>query len=195
MSAIGTGTVIAVVNKGARALSFYGDAPWSRQAIAFSLSGHSPVAPSDLVVIAYCRGVHVAGIDSGGFSGTVSAAAGSLDTNKVEFNTALIGLRFRDIAAVEIQLWNSNVASLELLGVGVLDLRYGGPTYEMVETATPVTPVVGSSGSVGNFGWMNGKTYFRNDELPAPANWFPVTLQGAAGSMYIDYSQPGEALV
>lgn len=192
MSAIGSSIVNCVVDPAGRTISFRGT-PWTRQGVTLALTGHGK-APADLVALAFRRGTFVAGISAGGFAGTTAAASGILDTNTEEMEALLVGLRFGDAAPVLIQLWDSNVSSLEMVGAGVLELNTSGPAYSAVTGATPVTPITGSTGTLGAFGWANGKIYFRNDDIAGPANWFPVSLQGSAGSMFIDYSQPGIAL-
>lgn len=192
MSTIGTSTVSCVVDPATRVISFRG-ACWTRQGVTLSLTGHNR-APADLVVVANRKGVFVGGISAGGISGTSGAVSGILDTNTVEMEALLVGLRRRDLAKVTLQLWDSNVASLELLGEGELEIACSGLGYTASTGATPVTPLVGSTGTLGAFGWANGKIYFRNDDIAAPTNWFPVELRGSAGTMYIDYSQPGVAL-
>lgn len=192
MSYIGSSSVRCAVDPASRALSFHG-ACWTRQGVIFTFSGHDR-APTDLVVVANRRGVFVGGISAGQIAGTTASASGLLDTNTEELEALLIGLRRGDIAKVELQLWDSNVSSLELLGVGELEIACSGLGYTASTGATPVTPIVGSTGTLGAFGWANGKIYFRNDDMPAPTNWYPVELRGAAGTMYIDYSQSGVAL-
>lgn len=193
MSSIGTSNIAVTVDPVRRTLDFRGSG-WTRQAVTFSFAG-LPAAPEDLVVVAYRRGVCVAGISAGGITGTAPTGSGAMDTNTTEFETSLVGLRRGDVAYVDILLWNSNPASLELLGVGVLELRCSGAGYSASVGAVPVSPITGSTGTLGGFGWKSGKIYFRNDDIAGPNNWFPVSLQGSAGSMYIDYSAPGEALV
>lgn len=193
MSSIGSSTATVVVDEVRRTMEIRGN-NWSRQGVTLNFSGLVS-GPTDLVLVAYRKGIFCGGISAGSITGTLPTASGALDTNTEEFELTMVGLRFGDVAPVELQLWNSNAGSLELLGVGTLELKCSGPGYTVSTGATPATPLVGSTGSVGAFGWKDGKTYFRNDDIAGPANWFPVSLQGPAGSMFIDYSQPGEALV
>lgn len=193
MSSIGSSTVTAVVDPVKRTIVFTGN-NWSRQAVTFSLSGLT-CAPGDLVLVAYRKGIFAGGISAGSIGGTMPTGAGALDTNTSEMEQSMVGLTYGDPAKVDIQLWNSNPASLELVARGTLELKCSGPGYTVSTGATPATPLTGSSGTLGAFGWKDGKIYFRNDDIAGPNNWFPVSLQGAAGSMYIDYSAPGESLV
>lgn len=189
---IGASDVTVAVDSSRRVLSFRGN-NWTRQVVTLNFTG-LPAAPEDLVVVAYRKGVYCGGISAGGVGGDLAAAHGDLDTNTEEFEQSLVGLRFGDIVFADILLWNSNPASLELLGAGVLELRCSGPGYTALVGAAPATPLTGSSGRLGCFGWKDGKIYFRNDDIAGPNNWFPVALHGSAGSMYIDYSAPGESL-
>lgn len=189
MSSIGSSAVSCVADPASRVLRTRG-ACWTRQAVTLNLSGHGHAA-ADLVALAFYKGVFVAGISAGGFSGTTELASGVLDTNMEEFEALLVGLRRGDVLPLEIHIWDSNPASLELVCTGVVEIMVSGPGYTAETGAEPVTPVIGSSGTLGTFGWKDGKTYFRNDDIEGPFNWFPVELRGSAGSMYIDYSAPG----
>lgn len=192
MSGIGSSVVNCSVDPVNRSFAFYGTC-WSRQGISLSLTGHG-VAPGDLVVVAYRNGVYVGGISAGSFSGSTSAASGVLDTNTVEMEESLRGFRREDIFDVELQLWNSDPSSLALVARGVLEVKCSGDGYSLATGSTPAVPITGTTGTLGAFGWKDGKIYWRNDEIAGPANWFPLSLQGAAGAMYIDFTQPGVSL-
>ncbi len=192
MSGIGTSAADCVVDPSTRAMRIRGN-NWSRQAVTLNLSGHDH-APADLVAVVYRRGVQVTGLSAGAFTGTTEAASASLDLNTEELEERMVGLNLRDAVKLELQIWDSNPASLELIGEGFMEIGCSGVGYSAVSSATPAVPIVGSTGTLGAFGWSDGKIYFRNDDVAGPANWFPVSLQGAAGAMFIDFSQPGVAL-
>jgi hypothetical protein len=191
MSSIGTSALTCIVSPDARTLWFDGD-NWSRQGLVVTITGHAR-APTDLLLAVRRRGILVASLVAGTITGTTALATGTLDTNTVELENSMVGLLQGDVVRLQVELWDTNIASLELIGTGEFELHCSGPLYG-ASVAVPVTPLTGSTGSLGNLGWKSGATYWRNDDVPGPNNWFPVTLRGAAGEMFIDYTAPGVSI-
>lgn len=152
---IGTLSITAALTRSIKRLVFSGDPVWFRKLVTVTLTG-SVSTPANLVFLVYRGSTLVALVD--GFTGPDAAAVGSLDTNTAEIETVMDGADEGEIRQFMCYVYDSDPTSLELLGMGTMDIL---ATRDYSATA-PIPPISASTVFIGSFAFYNGKTYIRS---------------------------------
>jgi hypothetical protein len=152
---VGTSIAAAALTRSIKRLVITGDPIWFRKLVTITLTG-SVSTPANLVFLVYRGATLVALVD--GFTGPDAAATGSLDTNTAEIEDAMDGADKGEIRQFSVYVYDSDPTSLELLGMGTMDI-YATRDYS---ATAPIPPLSDTTVFIGSFAFYNGKTYIRS---------------------------------
>jgi hypothetical protein len=92
------------------------------------------------------------------FAGSDSSCSGTLDLNTSEMEDVMDGVAAGAVREFDLFLYDSDPTSLDLLGLGVLDVQ----AVRDYAATVPVPPISGTTVFIGSFAFYDGKTYIRD---------------------------------
>lgn len=151
-----------------------GGPAWFRNLVTITLTGHTGHTPGNLILLVYRGSTLVAYADD--FSGSDDSCTGTLDTNTSEMEDFFTGVQPGAIRDFDLFLYDSDSTSLDLLGMGVLEVL---AVRDYAETS-PVPPISDTTVFIGSFAFYDGKTYIRSS---ADGKYYEFAAAGSGSTV------------